>query len=145
MFIPFIVLTAISGSALIIGFIWMLAAQGKTTRRSGPEVGAEIMGGSGGDDDGTGVTLLEKSVFAGKGVAVEREAEVSYAEIKRMVRAREWRAALPPLLAMVGLAGLVVFGALALWVKLDDKFVATLILAVVLFTMGRVARNFRRS
>lgn len=145
MFVWFVVLTVISGITLIIGFIWMLTASGKTTRRSGPEVGAEIMGGSAGDDDEAGITLLEKSVFAGKAVAVEREAEVSYTDIKRMVRERRWRAALPPLLAMIGLSGLVVFGALALWVKLDDKLVATLIVAVVLFTMGRVAHNFRRS
>ena len=50
--------------------------------------------------------------------------------------ARPWRGVLPALLVMVGLFGLIVFGVLALWVKMDDKLVATVIAAVVLFTMA---------
>jgi hypothetical protein len=140
-----IVLTAISLIVLIVGLVWWLAGSGKTTRRSGPEVGAEIMGGMGNDDPEMGATLLDKSAFAGKGVAVEREAAVSYAEVKRMVRGRQWREALPPVLAIAGLYGLVVFGALALWVAMDDKLVATIIAGVALFTMARIAYDFARS
>jgi hypothetical protein len=44
-FISFLVLTGLSAIAMITGFAWMLATSGRTRRRSGPEVGAEIMGG----------------------------------------------------------------------------------------------------
>jgi cell division protein FtsX len=81
----------------------------------------------------------------GKGIQVSRSAEISYVEIKQLVRDRQWRAALPFLLAMIGLFGLIVFGVLALWVKLDDKLVATLIAGVVLFTMGRIGWNVYRA
>jgi hypothetical protein len=144
MFGLFLVLTIVSGAVLIVGFAWWLAASGKTTRRSGPDVGAEIMGGQASDDQEVGLTLLEKSVFAGKGAAVEREADVSVADLKGMLRQRQWRGALPPLLVIGGLCGLVLFGALALWARLDDKLIGTLILAVALFAVVRVARDFVR-
>jgi hypothetical protein len=145
MFVLFVVLTVISAIALIVGVIWWLATSGKTTRRSGPDVGAEIMGGSTSDDDEVSMTLLEKSAFVGKGVAIEREAGISYAEVKQMLRDREWRAAIPPLLALLGLYFFVVFGALALWFGLHDKLIATLIAGVVLFTMGRITYDFIRA
>ena len=61
------------------------------------------------------------------------------------MRDRQWRGALPALRAMVGLFGLIVFGVLALWVKMDDKLIATVIAAVVLFTMGRIGWSFLRA
>jgi len=76
---------------------------------------------------------------------VTRETEMSYAEVKQLVRDRRWRAALPPLLVIGGMFGMVIFGVLALWLKLDDKLIATLIAAVVLFTMGKIALGFIRS
>lgn len=53
--------------------------------------------------------------------------------------------AIASLLVLAGMFGLIVFGVLALWLKLDDKLVATLIAAVVLFTMGRIALGFVRA
>ena len=73
------------------------------------------------------IPLAEKSVFAGTGVQVTRDVDVSFGDIKGMLRDRQWRGALPGLLAMAGLFGLIVFGVLALWVKMDDKLVATVI------------------
>ena len=49
------------------------------------------------------------------------------------------------MLAMIGLFGLVAFGVLALWVKMDDKLIATVIAAVVLFTMARIGWSFFRA
>ena len=144
MFVFFLVLAILSLILLIIGTIWLLAGGGQTTRRSGRDVGAELMGGIGGEDD-EGVPVAEKSVFVGKGVQVSRSVEISYAEIKQLVRDRQWRAALPFLLAMTGLFGLIVFGVLALWFKMDDKLVATLITGVVLFTMARIGWNISRA
>jgi hypothetical protein len=76
---------------------------------------------------------------------VTRDVDVSFGDIKGMMRDRQWRGALPAVLAMIGLFGLVVFGFLALWVKMDDKLIATVIAAVVLFTMGRIAWSFFRA
>lgn len=144
MFAIVMVFAAISLIALVAGVTWWLAVSGRTTRRSGPDVGAEIMGGAAADDDQPGIALLEKSAFVGQGVKVEREAEVSSAGLKQMLRLRQWRAAIPPLLAMGGLLGLVVFGALALWMKLDSKVLGTAILAIVLFTVARAVLDFVR-
>ena len=146
MFVLLIALTILSLLVLIVGFIWLLAAHGRTTRRSGRDVGAEIMTGVGdGGDDDEAIPLVEKSVFAGAGVQVTRDVDVSFGDIKGMMRDRQWRGALPALLAMAGLFGLIVFGVLALWVKMDDKLIATVIAAVVLFTMGRIGWSFFRA
>ena len=144
MFVFFLVLAILSLILLVIGTIWLLAGRGQTTRRSGRDVGAELMGGMG-DEDGEGVPVAEKSVFVGKGVQVSRSVEISYAEIKQLIRDRQWRAALPVLLAMAGLFGLIVFGVLALWFKMDDKLVATLITGMVLFTMARIGWSISRA
>ena len=147
MFILFLALTILSLIILIVGFIWLLTAHGRTTRRSGRDVGAEIMTGMGEDvdDDDEAIPLVEKSVFVGTGVQVTRDADVSFGDIKGMMRDRQWRGALPALLAIGGLFGLIVFGVLALWVKMDDKLIATVIAAVVLFTMGRIGWSFFRA
>ncbi len=145
MFVFFLVLTVISVLVMIAGVAWWLIATGKPTTRSGPDVGAEIMGASSDDAEGLSINLLDKSAFRGKGVAVSAENEISYGEVKRLVRERRWREVLPPLLGMTGLFCFIVFGALALWLGLQDKLVATLIVGVVLFTMGRIAYNFIRA
>ena len=145
MFVLLLALTVLSLLVLIVGFIWLLAVQGRTTRRSGRDVGAEIMTGMGEEDEEGAIPLVEKSVFAGTGVQVTRDVDVSFGDIKGMLRDRQWRGALPALLAMAGLFGLIVFGVLALWVKMDDKLIATVIAAVVLFTMGRIGWSFLRA
>ena len=148
MFVLFLALTILSLVVLIVGFIWLLTSRGRTTRRSGPEVGAEIMTGMGDGVDGVDVEaipLVEKSVFVGTGAQVTRDVDVSFGDIKGLIGDRQWRGALPALLAMVGLFGLIVFGVLALWVKMDDKLIATVIAAVVLFTMARIGWSFFRA
>ena len=148
MFVLFLALTVLSLIVLIVGFIWLLTSHGQTTRRSGPDVGAEIMTGMGDDvvdDDDEAIPLVEKSVFVGTGAQVTRDVDMSFGDIKGMMRDRQWRGALPALLAMAGLCGLIVFGVLALWVKMDDKLIATVIAAVVLFTMGRIGWSFFRA
>jgi hypothetical protein len=95
-------------------------------------MGAEIMAGMGEEVDEEAIPLVEKSVFAGTGAQVTRDVDVSVGELRGMLRDRHWRAALPALLAIGGLFGLVVFGALALWVTMDDKLIAAAIAAVVL-------------
>ena len=108
-------------------------------------MGAEIMTGLGEEDEEGAIPLVEKSVFVGTGVQVTRDVDVSFGDIKGMLRERQWRGALPAMLVIVGLFGLVVFGVLALWLKMDDKLIATMIVAVVLFTMGRIGWSFFRA
>ncbi len=144
MFTFFLTLTIISGIALIVGFVWWLTASGTTTRRGGPIAGTRIAGRRATNQGEVRATFLEKPAFAGEGIGVEREAEVSGADLKRMLRQHQWRAALPPLLTIVGMGGLIVFGALALWLRLDNKLVATVIVAVAWFTMARIAVDFVR-
>ena len=146
MFVLFLALTILSLIVLIVGFIWLLTAHGQTTRRSGPDVGAEIMTGMGdGVDDDEAIPLVEKSVFVGTGAQVTRDVDVSFGDIKGMLRDRQWRGVLPVLLAMGGLFGLIVFGVLALWLKMDDKLIATVIAVLVLFTMARIGWSFLRA
>jgi hypothetical protein len=144
MFVFFLVLAVLSLILLVIGAIWLLAGGGQTARRSGHDVGAAVMGGIGGEDD-EGVSVAETSVFVGKGVQLSRSVEISYADLKQLIRDRRWRAALPFLLAMTGLFGLIVFGVLAFWFGMDDKLVATVIAGVVLFTMARIGWNIYRA
>jgi hypothetical protein len=94
MFVLFLALAVLSLIILIVGFIWLLTSRGQTTRRTGPEVGAEIMTGLGNEND-EAIPLVEKSVFAGTGTKVTRDAEVSFVEIRQMIRDRQWRKALP--------------------------------------------------
>ena len=145
MFVLFLALTILSLIVLIVGFIWLLTTHGRTTRRSGPDVGAEIMTGMGDDVDDEAIPLVEKSVFVGTGTQVTRDVDMSFGDIKGMLRDRQWRGVLPALLTIGGLFGLIVFGVLALWVKMDDKLIATVIAAVVLFTMARIGWSFFRA
>lgn len=141
MFTLFLVLTGLSAGAMIAGFVLWLTTSGRTRRRSGRAVGAEIMSGQMSDE---GETLAGGTVFKGTGVAVTREAELSFAEIKGMIRARRPEA-IPALLAVGGLLCFVLFGAVALWLGLDDKLVGTVVMLVVLYTVGRIVVGFVRA
>jgi hypothetical protein len=71
-------LTIFCGLLLIGGFVWLMASSGQVRRRSGPDVGAEIMGqvmGDEGESPGDlNIPLAEGSFFRGTGVAVDKEA-----------------------------------------------------------------------
>ena len=145
MFVVFLALAIVSLVDLIIGLAWMLTAgaddqaqrprgrrrdhgrarrrgRGRRERNRGREIGLRRHGRSG-DPRGVGVLWRDQTTGAGE----------------------QWDAALPILLAMGGLFGLVIFGALALWVKMDDKLIATLIAGVVLFTMARIGWDIYRA
>ena len=129
MFIFFLLLTILCGLVLVAGFVWGLIERGKTTQRSGREVGAELMAekmeeGSPGQGK---MPLARRTWFRGKGVEVEREAEYSYAEIKKMLGEGRFQQALPALLVMAGLVGLTFFLGLAL-LSLSGALIPGLIL-----------------
>lgn len=85
--------------------------------------------------------MAEKSAFKGTGVSVQREAAISFAEVKQLIRSGD-RRAIPPILAMGGLFCFIVFGVLTLFVALDDKVIGAIIAIPALYTMARIARDF---
>lgn len=132
----FIVLSALSVVALIIGFVFVLLAKGETTFREGEEVGLEIMEGE--QDDDSEIPIAEKAVFKGKAKSVGREASISFSEIKSEIRSGNWDQALPILLAVGGLLGLLFFGSIAVFLAIDNKMIGGLLAGIVIFTVFRI-------
>jgi len=144
MFILFLALTGLSVVALIVGTVWTAVVSGQTRRRSGPEVGAEIMAERMARDS-EGHTRPQYVFFKGKAVAVEREASFSFAEIKQQLMAGQWLDIFPVLLAMGGFLGLFLFGAAAAWLGIENKLVAGLIVIVALYALIRTVSAFVRA
>jgi hypothetical protein len=65
--------------------------------------------------------------------------------LKRLVRAGDWRRALPPLLVIVGLLGFMLFGAIALLIGLAQKVTGVILLAVAVFAIAKVALDYARA
>jgi hypothetical protein len=144
MLIVLLILTGLSVVALIVGFAWTLMISGENRRRSGPDVGAEIMAEQMMDDDGA-QTVAQQTYFAGKATEMEREASISFAEIKEQVRSGRLQDVLPVLLALGGLFGLLLFGSLAAWVGLENKLVAGVIVVVAFYALVRAVLAFARA
>jgi len=140
----FIVLAGLSLAAMIVGVVWAVVVGGQVETREGPEVGAEIMSGQMADDDEEGITLGQWSVARGQGREVRGETSISFSDIKGMVRAGEWGRALPALLVIVGLFGLLLFASLAALVGLEDSLVGLAALAVTLYVIIRTVINIAR-
>jgi hypothetical protein len=149
MFLVFLILTIISLIALIAGFIWLLASRGSVERRSGAQVGAEVMSAVMDDDeedDGVALsTSKETRAFRGTGSQVRVEASYSFAEIKDHIATGHWEQAAPALLAIGGMFGLLFFGALTLFLTLEERWVGYLLLIIVAYSVIRVAIGFARS
>lgn len=132
-----IILTALNAIALIIGFVWMLTGMGKTSRRTGEQVGADMtaehMVNMLDQEESVGQT----AVFKGKAVKVEREASISFRELWRLVEARAWRKVVPSLLAIGGMLGLLLFGSLALFFGMENKFLGGAMVIIAIYTVVR--------
>jgi hypothetical protein len=144
MFILFLALTGLSVVALIVGTVWTALVAGQTHRRSGPEVGAEMMAERMARDS-MGHTRPQYVFFKGKGVAVERKASFSFAEIKQQLSAGQWLDMFPILLAMAGFLGLFLFGAAAAWLGIENRLLAGLIVVVALYAIVRTVIAFARA
>jgi hypothetical protein len=144
MLILFLALTGLSVVALIAGTIWTSILFGQTRWRSGPEIGAEMMAERMARDSG-GHVKPRYVFFIGKGVAVDREAGFSYAEIKQQLMAGRCLSMFPVLLAMGGLLGLFLFGSAAAWLGIKDKLVAGVIVIVAFYALFRMVSNFVRA
>lgn len=91
-----------------------------------------------------GLGLLRRP--AGRDDAAPPEARAgAVAELKRLVLARQWRRALPSLLVIAGLLGVMLFGSIALLLALEQKTTGLLMLAVAVFAAARLAVDFARA
>jgi hypothetical protein len=109
-------LSVISIALFVVSLVWALKVRGKTDSRTGPEIGAELMTEkleSGSRSQGR-QSLLRAGAFLGKGWAVERTAEYSYAEIKRSLREGRIAEAMPPILCFISVLGATLFGGLTM-------------------------------
>jgi hypothetical protein len=66
-------------------------------------------------------------------------------QLKQLVERGEWQRALPSFLVIAGLAGLMVFGALALIFVFDEKAAGYPMLAVAIFAIARLVLDYYRS
>jgi hypothetical protein len=144
MFILFLALTGLSVVALIAGTVLTAILFGRTRWRSGPEIGAELMAERMARESG-GLGKPQHIFFIGKGVAVDREAGFSYAQIKQRLMAGQWLLMFPVLLAIGGLLGLFLFGSVAAWLGIEDKLVAGAVVVVAFYALFRIVSNFVRA
>jgi len=140
-----VTLTVLSVVATAIGVTWMLKTRGRTWRRSGEDVGREMVADLMDDVDDTPSTHAQWTAFKGKAVATGAEASISYGEIKAMLAAKAWDRALPLLLTIAGVFGLLIFGALALTVGLEEKVIGLLLLAMALYALIRTVIGIARA
>jgi hypothetical protein len=141
MLIVLFILTCLSTALLIAGVAWTLMTSGETRRRSGSEVGAEVIGDWMADDNEQ--MVAQSASFKGKAEKVEKHASFSIAEIKQRVSTGDWHQVLPTLLAIGGLLGMLVFGALTAWVAIENRLIAGLIVAAACYAIVRVALAIR--
>lgn len=148
LFILFLTLTIFCLLFLIVGFILMLVRSGSTTRESGMEIGADMMGEIFDNDELDGVNLSnskEMHVFHGQARQVSVQSEYSFSEIKDLLVSNRWHTAIPVVLAMLGLVGFLFFGALTLFQVLEERWLAYLLLGLVVYSIVRISIQFLRA
>ncbi len=116
MFTLFVALAALGVLLLAVGFALAVKERGKTTKRTGPGIYAEMMRDSMRRDTlrNGDVPIGEWAVSWGKGVAVETEASYTMDEVKQMVNGKQYKRLLPPLLMIPGFVAMLVFAGLAI-------------------------------
>jgi hypothetical protein len=144
MFWLFLSLTILSIIILIVGMVWVLMTSGQTQRRSGPEVGEEMVE-SMLRDGLTKDEVVLGTKFKGKAVGVKREATFSFADIKAAIKEGQWQPVLPILLALGGMMGLFFFGSLTLWFGMEAKFIAGLFIVAAFYVIIRTIISFARA
>jgi len=141
MFYALLALTILCALLLIGGTVWLLVARGQARPRTREEVVSDMLSSGADDDSGQPVAQF----FRGKTAGVRVEAEMSYTEIKALIGQRRWREAAGPLMAMVGLLGLVLFGSLTIFVRMQDKLVGGLIAAFCVYMVVRIVISIVRA
>jgi hypothetical protein len=142
-----IVVLAAGLSALVLGGAWILTVRGHTTKRSGAEVGVEYMEEEMARRDlraGKG-SLGRKAWFWGKGWAVDREAAVSYKELKTMWRKGSYGALLPMALLLGGFLTSIIVGGLLLVIGLDSPIPGLVVVAFGIYGAWIVGSGISRA
>ena len=115
---PYVSLALLVLSVLlfVISLVWGLAVRGKTTTRTGADIGAELMTEKMDFESGMEgrPSVRRGAKFWGSGWAGERTAEYSWAEVKQILRQGRIVEALPPLLGIVSVLGVATFGGLSM-------------------------------
>jgi hypothetical protein len=143
--ILFIVLSALSLVAMVVGIVWTVAVGGQVQTRTGSDVGTEVIARQMVDREEQASTLAQRTHFLGKAVAVRGEAEVGFDEVKALIRAGHWRHAAPILLLIGSLFSVLLFGALAILVGVENKLVGGVALAIALYAIVRTLIGFARA
>jgi len=140
-----LVLVGASLLAMLAGGIAMVRQRGTTERRSGAEIGAELLAERQDTSTPPDDAAWSTSTFRGKGEALEAQASITMDEFKALILARQWRRVAPSLCMILGLLGFMLFGAAALLVGLEQKATGWLMLAVAVYAAGRIAIDFIRA
>lgn len=136
MLILFLVLAGLSLACMIAGIVWAVVASRKVETREGPEVGAEMVAAEMADDS-EGTVFAQRASFRGQAMAVGGTETTSFADIKGAVKTGDWGRALPSLLAVCGLLGLLFFASLAGLVGLESPWFGLAALAVSIYVIVR--------
>jgi hypothetical protein len=139
-----LVFAGLSLVVLIVGGVLTLALSGQTRRRSGPEVGAEMMADRL-DRNTEGHITAQRTAFVGKAAAVERQATVDFGELKQQIAAGQCVSVLPALLAIGGFVGLLFFGAIAAVVGIPNRLIGGAVAVVILYALVRMGIAFVRA
>ena len=75
----------------------------------------------------------------------ERGATAGVAGLKQLVAARDWGAALPPLLITAGALWTMTFGAISAAVVFDQRLTGVLMLGAPIWAAARIVRDWRRA
>ena len=143
MFLLFLSLTIASALSLVGGFAWAVLASHNT---------AKECAGKGAEVDET-----EEDVFVGASVSVKCEGSISVTDLKKAILEGDWGNALPWVLGMLGLIGIMIFGGLTALAAAHDKmfcatgkpnnadgyFIGGVLLVMGLSTIWMVAKDMR--
>lgn len=127
-------LTALFALAILVGWIGIVAGWGSPRR---VPAGSSL----------TATAPLEGRTQADTAATREPPAPgtVDAREFKRRLIAREWRAVLPSLLVIVGLLGVMTFGAIAMMFALESPTAGILMLLVALGAAAKLAWDLARA
>lgn len=129
-------LTILSGLALIVGSLWTMIFLRVNNHPNHPKEGA-ITNEEPISEEEEGFNLT--SAYVGRAKSDGEGATINFGQIKKVVKNGHWRNTLPFLLAIFGFLGVLLFGSLALYVALDDKLLGSVVAAVAIFSVVRVA------
>ncbi len=144
-----IIITLLIAGAVpfLCGIIWILRQRGQTTRRSGAEIGAEIMAENlerrsrmRGDS-----ASYQKTFFWGKGWAIKREASISYKELKKLMGEGDLNIIVPVGLVFIGMIGIITGLGLSMFHLFDSVVPGLIFFGFFIYGIYVVIRGFLKA